>query len=130
MSGNAVVVIEDFATSHFLKSFAKKYKHHWDVTLDAIIAELTRIEALLQTDKATIISETETIKIIKTQFRVVGTKESAKTSGNRTIVAWHTEEHRVSVLLVYSKTDLASKNETAAWQKLITEHYPEYSNIL
>ncbi len=130
MSGNAIVVIEDFATSHFLKSFAKKYKHHWDVTQDAIIAELTRIEALLQTDKAAIIVETDTVKIIKTKFRVAGTKESAKTSGNRTIVAWHTDEHRVSVLLVYSKTDLASKNETTAWQKLISEHYPQYSDVL
>ncbi len=130
MSSNNSVQIEKFAEKHFVKTFEKKYKHHWEVTLEAIIAGLERIDTLLETDKATTICDVDTIKIIKTEFRVVGTKESAKTSGNRCIVAWHVEKQHVSILLVYGKTDIRSHNETATWQKLVKENYPEYKHLL
>jgi len=32
-------------------------------------------------------------------------------------------------LLVYSKTDIASRNETAEWQRLIRENYSEYKHL-
>ncbi len=130
MSDNNSVQIEKFAESHFVKKFEKKYKQYWGVTLQAITAELERIDALLLTDKAETICDVDGIKIIKTKFRVVGTKESAKTSGNRCIVAWHDKKQFVSVLLVYSKTDINSHNETATWKNLVKETYPEYSHLL
>jgi hypothetical protein len=88
MHGNYSVQIEGFAERHFIKSFEKKYKVRWDFTLRAIIAELERIDTLLLTSRAETICDAGDIKIVKTKFRVVGTKESAKTSGNRCIVAW------------------------------------------
>ncbi len=130
MPGNNSVLIEQFADSHFVKTFAKKHKQHWDVTLDAIVAGLERIDTLLETDKATMICDVDGVQIIKTEFRVVGTKESAKTSGNRCIVAWHVEKQQVSVLLVYGKTDITSRGETAAWKKLVKDNYPEYKHLL
>lgn len=130
MSSNNSVQIEQFAESHFVKKFEKKYKQYWEVTLQAITAELERIDTLLLTDKAETICDVDGIKIIKTKFRVVGTKESAKTSGNRCIVAWHNEKQFVSVLLVYSKTDISSHNETATWKNLLKENYPEYKHLL
>jgi len=130
MPNSNSVEIEQFAKSHFVKIFAKKHKQHWDRTLSSIIDGLERIELLLQTEKAGIICDTDDIKIIKTQFRLDGTKESAKASGNRCIVAWHTEKQFVAVLLVYGKTDISSHNETAQWQKLIRDNYPEYKDIL
>src|SRR3989338_5329818 len=106
MQGNCSVQIEAFAERHFIHSFEKKYKKHWGVTLFAIIAELERIDTLLLTSKAETICHVGDIRIVKTKFKVAGTNESAKTSGNRCIVAWHTDEQLVHVLLVYGKTDL------------------------
>jgi len=131
MQSNYTVQIEDFAKRHFIKSFEKKHISHWDVTLVGIIAELERIDALLLTDRAETICDSGDIKIIKTKFRIATIKESAKTSGNRCIVAWNTENRSVSILLVYGKTDLSSSNnETAEWKNLIRRNYPEYSKIL
>lgn len=130
MQSNYTVIIEDFAIGHFIKKFSKKYNNHWDTTLIAIRGQLERIDTLLNTDKAETIIDAGDIKIIKTQFRVDRTKESAKASGNRTIVAWNITQKTVHILLVYSKTDLSGHNETAEWQKLIKANYPEYSHLL
>jgi len=129
MQGNYSVQIEDFAGRHFIKSFKKKYKNKWDFTLIAIIAEFARIDNLLNTDRAELICGDEDIKIIKTKFRIAGTKESAKTSGNRCIVAWNKKKQTVSVLLVYTKTDLSGHNETAEWQEIIKNNYKGYKNL-
>jgi hypothetical protein len=129
MIGNFSVQIESFAERHFISSFKKKYKDKWDLTLTFVIQELERIDRLLLTSKAETIVDVGNIKIVKTQFRVIDTKESAKTSGNRCIVAWNIERQSVSILLVYGKTDMGSGNETTRWKSLIRENYPEYSGI-
>ena len=131
MQGNYSVTIEKYAESHFLKLFAKKYLSHWDVTLQAIIAELERMDGLLKTDKAETISVSDdgTVKIIKTKFKIAKSNESAKMSGNRCIVAWCPDRRSVTVLLVYNKTDLSGHNETEEWKKLIRENYPEYRGL-
>ena len=130
MQENYSVQIEDFAVRHFIKTFERKYKKYWDFTLTAIIAELERIDKLLLTDRAETICYAGDIKIIKTKFKVAGTKESAKTSGNRCIVAWYPDKLFVHVLLVYGKTDLSGKKETEQWKNLVREHYPEYKDVI
>jgi hypothetical protein len=129
MRVNYSVEIEGFAERHFIKSFYKKYKTQWDFTLRAIIAELERVDSLLLTDKAETICDTPAVKIIKTKFKVAGTKESAKTSGNRCIIAWHQDKQSVSILLVYGKTDLSGSSETADWKRIIKENYPQYRGL-
>ena len=129
MFGNFSVQIEDFAERHFIKSFEKKYKGKWDLTLISISAQLARIDNLLLTDRAETITDAGDIKIIKTKFKVVDTKESAKTSGNRCIVAWCISKQLVSILLVYGKTDLSGKNETTEWRALVKDNYKEYSHL-
>jgi len=129
MQSNYSVQIEKYAEKHYIKSFEKKYKGHWDVTLRAITAELERIDMLINTSRAETMCDVGGVKIVKTEFRVSGTKESAKTSGNRCIVAWNQEKGFVSVLLVYSKTDIRRYNETAEWQRVVRENYPEYKNL-
>jgi hypothetical protein len=130
MEPNFSVQIEPFAERHFIKSFEKKYKSSWDSTYQSIVEMLERIDALLLTDKAETITDLGNIKFIKTKFRVAGTKESAKTSGNRCIVAVDYMKREVKILLVYGKTDLRGHNETAEWQKIIKENYPEYKKAL
>jgi hypothetical protein len=123
------VIIGEYAQRHFIKSFEKKYGDHWDVTLIAIIAQLERIDSLLKLKKIETISDIGAIKILKMQFKVAMTNESARSSGNRCIVAWHADTQIVRVLLVYSKTDLSGKNETAEWKNMIRENYPEYKEL-
>jgi hypothetical protein len=129
MPGNYSVKVEVFAEKYFIKGFQRKHKAHWDITLRAITAELERIDMLLQTDRAVVICGDD-IKIIKTKFKVVGTHESAKTSGNRCIVAWNKDKQVVNILLVYGKTDLSGNNETAQWKSLIKENYSEYKDLI
>ena len=129
MPGNYSVQIEDFAVRHFIKSFEKKYKDKWELTLQYVMEEFARIDNLLLTDRAETITDMGDIKIIKTKFRVVGTNESAKASGNRCIVAWCISKKLVSILLVYGKTDLSGKNETAEWKALVKDNYKEYSHL-
>lgn len=129
MEINYSVQIEDFAERHFIKKFKKKYNSLWDVTLKSIIFEFERIDNLLKTTRAEIIIDGD-IKIVKTEFRIAKSKESAKTSGNRCIVAWHKNDSFVSILLVYGKTDITSKNkETDEWKKIIKNNYSEYKHL-
>ena len=130
MESNYSVQIEEFAERHFIKSFKKKFNNHWEVTLRAIIFELERIDNLLLTNKADIIIDDSEVKIIKTEFKIAGSKESAKTSGNRCIVAWHKNDNSVFILLVYSKTDLSSGNkETDEWKRMIKDNYSQYEHL-
>jgi len=129
MQSNYSVLIEKFAERHYIKNFEKKYKNYWEVTLLAITAGLERIDILVQTDKAEVICEAGEIRIVKTKFRVAGTKESAKTSGNRCIVAWNEKKKEVVVLLVYTKTDLSGHNETVEWKQLIKNNYKQYHSL-
>lgn len=124
------VQIEDFAKRHFIKGFEKKYLKHWGITLEAIIAELQRIDNLLNTDRADVIVDIDDCKIVKTKFKVFKSEESAKSSGNRCIVLWRPKKSLVSVLLVYHKNDLDVGNETDEWKKLVKNNYPDYKHLL
>lgn len=129
MQTNFSIQFEKFSESHYIKGFEKKYKNHWDITRKAIVASLERIDALLLTDRAETISVKGDLKLIKVKFRVDGTKESANASGNRCIVICNSEKRNVVVLLVYGKTDLSGHNETAEWQRIIRNNYPEYKDV-
>ena len=130
MEDNYSVKVQDFTESHFIKSFEKKYKTNWSLTFTAIKEELKRIDNLIKnTDKAETIVDAGNIKIVKTKFRVIGTKESAKASGNRCIVALNIDKKEVSVLLVYGKTDLSGKNETSEWKNIIKNNYYSYKDL-
>ena len=127
MQSNYSVRIETYAERHFIKTFERKYKNNWDVTLKALIFQLEHIDSLLMTDKAEVIRDKGEVKIIKTKFKIAKSAESANSSGNRCVIAWHPKDRSVSILLVYGKTDLSGHNETVEWQTLIKENYPEYN---
>ncbi len=127
--GNVSVGIEPFAETHYIKSFKKKYKNQWEVTLVAIQSQLEHIDRLLQTAKAEHICDVDNVRIIKTEFKIAGSKESAKTSGNRCIAAWYTDRKHVALLLVYGKADIPGRNETAQWKSMVRAAYPELRSI-
>lgn len=129
MSINYSVVIEYYAERHFIKKFKKKYKKAWDVTLKAMVEEMKRLDSALKTEIAEDIFEKSNISFIKTEFRVAGTKQSRKASGNRCIVAVHNDVKVVYVLLVYHKNDLKKGNETVVWKQMVKDNYKQYKNI-
>ncbi|MCK4354801.1 hypothetical protein KAW43_00370 [Candidatus Parcubacteria bacterium] len=129
MSTKYSVMAEHFAERHFIKKFKKKYKKDWDITWQAINEELKRIDSLLETSIAEEIIKTENIRIIKTEFRITGTKQSRKGSGNRCIIAVQKDIKMVYVLLVYHKNDLGNGNETAKWKQKIKENYDKYKDL-
>ncbi|MCX6713978.1 MAG: hypothetical protein NTV48_02635, partial [Candidatus Vogelbacteria bacterium] len=100
------VVVESFAERHFIKSFAKKYKGAWDFTFQFLEKEFEQIDLLFLKNIAETIVDAKELKICKTEFKIAGTKESRRSSGNRCIVAIHTVTNEVRVLLIYAKTDL------------------------
>jgi len=131
MSIRYAVTIEHFADRHFVRSFAKKYRKKWDVTLIAIIEEMQRIDDLIgKTNIAETISSVGDVRIVKTEFRVVGTNESRHNSGNRCIIAVHGQTKTVSVLLVYCKTDVRGSRENDWWKSLIRENYSQYKQTI
>lgn len=126
MSTSYTVTVEQFAERHFIKGFERKYKNAWDISFRAIKEQYKRIDSLFETNVIETISDSDGIKICKAEFRVAGTKDSRKSSGNRCIVAIHKETSIVRILLVYTKTDISGRNETAEWKKLVKDNYPEY----
>jgi hypothetical protein len=129
MSTDYGITIHKFAERHFIKSFEKKYKGAWDTTWKAVEEEFKRFDSLSETSIAEIINDRDNIKICKTEFRVAGTKESRKASGNRCIVAIHRDTRMVHVLLVYHKNHLGHGNETAKWKQVIRDNHPEYTSL-
>lgn len=125
-SDQYLVQLSDYAKRHYVKAFEKRYaKKQWDITLRSIYADLARIEEYLKYDKAETIHDTGTQKIIKLYFRVAQTKDSAKGSGNRAIVLVEKDTKVATILLVYSKNEIAPPNETAKWQSAIRDNFKD-----
>ena len=141
MSFKYSIEVECFAERHFIKKFQKKYKNAWGITWQAIVEELKRIDSLLDTSIAETIVGTDdknltkafarfNIRIIKTEFRIAGTKQSRHRSGNRCIIAVHQDTKMVYVLLVFHKNDLGKGNETEKWKQIIQKNYRRYKDLV
>ena len=123
------VVIVPFAQRHFIKSFEKKYKRNWDITLDALKAQYSHIESLVRNNRISApihASPDNQHWILKHSFAVAGLDTSPRASGNRAILSVDLAACTVYVLLVYHKTDIKDGDETAQWHALIKAHCEEY----
>jgi len=127
MSTSYIIKIEEFAQSHYIKNFSKKYKNFWDITIRGILLELEHFDEFVKTDHIDLISCCESIVIFKSDFRIAGTKFSRKASGNRYIMSLDKSKNELKILLMYHKNDIGNKNETAAWKKMIKENYRDYN---
>lgn len=123
------VVFEEYTKRHFIKNFEKKYKSKWNKTQDDIIFVCEHIENMLLTKRADLISVSENSRLVKLDFAIFGLKVSPKSSGNRCILFLDDEIKIVKVLLVYSKNDISTNNETQAWKNIIKSQYPELAEI-
>ena len=87
------------------------------------------IENMLLTKRADLISVAENSRLVKLDFAIFGLKVSPKSSGNRCILFLDDEIKIVKVLLVYSKNDISTNNETQTWKNIIKSQYPELAGI-
>jgi len=123
------VVIVPYAKRHFIKSFEKKYKLNWDITLEALKAQYSHIESLVRNNRISSpihASPDNQHWILKHDFAIAGRDTSPRASGNRTILVVDRTTQKVYVLLVYHKTDLKAGVETAQWRSLIKANCAEY----
>lgn len=127
---NYDVEVSQFAERHYIKKFRKKYKRAWDITEVAVVQECARIDTLIgQTEIAETIKCNGHFSLVKLNFKIAGTKDSAKTSGDRAIIFVDNQKRDCQILLVYSKNEICSPNETQKWQSAIKENFPEIWNV-
>jgi len=126
MSTNYNVKIERFAENHYIKNFKKKYKTHWNTTIRGLEAMLQRLDNIMGTSIIEEINCFNGLSVLKMEFRVDGTSLSRKASGNRCILSLNKKAKEIKILLVYHKSDIGDKNETATWKKIIRDNYSDY----
>ena len=119
------VEFDIFTERHFGKKFEKKYRNRWLETKEDIVRYCERIEKTINTSRMRVISSQGQYRLVKMYFTILGTKLSPKAAGNRCILVVDDEKMLVRVLLVYSKGDLRSANETMGWKIVIKEQFPE-----
>ena len=126
---NYNVEFENYTEKHYVKKFRKDYKEKWDATEQTIIAVCERIDRMLLYSRADLISSSGVYKLVKLDFAVEGTRISPKASGNRCILLVDEKVRSVKILLVYSKNDIPTANETQQWKKIIRDEYKDIGKI-
>ena len=132
-SGNLLrVLFSDYSKKHFLKKFEKKYHgRQWDLTEKSICQDLARLRM-----KDNITQQTQQIDelfhqrdywIAKYDFRIAGTKQSTKNSGNRCIVFIDNLKNLCEILTIYNKPDLPkNKSETQYIETVLRTEFQDY----
>ncbi len=120
-----------FARKHYLKKFQKKYPgKQWDKTQKSIFAIMERADTAMARGVVKCIFKENTQSIVKMDFRVDGTKQSARKSGNRVIALVDSSNAVVTILLIYSKNEIGPPNETAKWVNIIKERFPTLRDLV
>ena len=125
----------DYAKSHFRKEFEKKYKgKQWEKTEISFLEDLRRLKTPNNTTQLS--SQVDQLKqkgdywLFKYDFRIAGSKESTKSSGNRIIGFIDNKIGKIEILIIYGKTDLPkNKGETAFIEDTIKLVYPEIYSL-
>ena len=117
------VIFSDYSKNHFLKKFKKKYPgRQWPLTEESIKQDLSRInfndiQSSQQIDE---LWSDDKLWVFKYDFRVAGTKESTKSSGNRLVGIIDLATNLITIIVIYHKTDLPGNiGETQYINKLI-----------
>ena len=126
---NYRVQFEPFTERHYIQKFQRDYKGKWLATERIIIAVCERIDNMLQYNRADLISISGSYKLAKLDFAVEGTRMSPKASGNSCILFVDENTRSVRILLVYSKNEISSPNETQKWKNIIKDEYREIAEL-
>jgi hypothetical protein len=122
-----------FAERHFCKDFLRKYKNQWDHTKRTIRFTLERAYEIQKKSLIDVLrySQEDQKGIFKFDFKVAGTNQSPKSSGNRAIFSLCNKTGKIEILLVYAKTHCDKRGAETQWiMGLIKENFPEYRGII
>ena len=123
------VEITPAAHKRYIKKLEKRHKNNWGVTLRALSEATKRIDALLLTDKAEAFHAIDGHRLVKIDFTIAGSGQSAKTSGHRCVVYLENKLKTAQLLLVYSKNEIGSPNETSKMRTQIKEDHPKIAAL-
>lgn len=121
-----------FAKRHFLKRLRKSNPgKRWDLTEESIFEDISRISYathdLQQTQQVDELWHKGKYWIFKYDFKIAGTKESAKTAGNRCVLFLDNSKKTIEILLIFGKDDLPkNKGEMQFIEDTLMDQYPEY----
>src|SRR5690606_16541848 len=104
----------------------------WLSTKQTINDILEKAFGFQQTNLIDIIkySSEKNVGIFKLDFRVAGTNESPKSSGNRAIFALCNNTEKIEVLLVYGKDHCSKKQSETQWiLENVKNNFPEYKYL-
>ncbi len=127
--GNYRVQWEDYTERHYVKAFRKDHKNRWAPTVCTITTVCERIDNMLQYNRADLICAKDGYKLVKLDFAIDGSHLSPKSSGNRCILFIDEEVRLVKILLIYSKNEISTPNETQKWKAVIKKQFPEIGNM-
>ena len=129
------VSYKEYAKSHFLKEFEKKYKgKQWEKTESSIFEDLKRLRVKNNTTQQS--SQIDELKhkneywLFKYDFRIAGSNQSTKSSGNRIVGFIDNTQNQLDILLIYNKNDLPkNKKETKYIEDVISQNYHEIGEL-
>jgi hypothetical protein len=126
------VGFSDYAKRHYLKRFEKDYKgKQWDITVESIFQNLARIKTsdsdLQKAQQVDELWHKNEYWIFKYDFRIAQTKESTKSSGNRCIAFLDNTANKITILIIYGKSDLPKNiGEQAFVELTLNENLQDY----
>ena len=126
------VEFNTYSERNFLKKLKKKYPDKvWEVTIDSIIQDLSRIRTadsdLQKTQQVDELWHKDDFWIFKYDFRIAGTNSSAKKSGNRIVAFLNLSKNIIDIILIYDKNYLPkNKKETVFIAEVIKKEFPNY----
>lgn len=122
------VHVGEYAESHYIKDFSKKYKKEREYTFFTIVKMLEHLDNFLWDTKIEIIHQTSDTRfqILKGEFSVAKSNISPHASWNRYILLVDRENKTCTILLLYHKSHIEKKmQETKWWQLRIKNEYKE-----
>lgn len=128
------VKFASYALKHYLADFKKKYKgKQWDLTELSIKEDLSRLRMINNTtqlsEQIDELKYSNNMWLAKYDFKIAGTKQSTKSSGNRCILFIDNDKNSIDILLIYNKNNLPkNKKETKYIMDVILENYPSINS--
>lgn len=124
------VKFTSYSLKHYLSDFKKKYKgKQWDLTQMSIIEDLSRLR--MENNTTQLSGQIDELKysdgmwLAKYDFKIAGTKQSTKDSGNRCILFINNDQNTIDILLIYNKNNLVKNTkETKYIFDVLKENYP------
>ncbi len=121
------VEITRYAKKKYIKSFRKKYYSAWDKTIEALEKTFKK-SSFKELDKKDVCDEickkNNNYYIVKYDFKISWSNQSAKDSWNRMILYIDEVNSKTSILFVYNKNDhIWPQRETVWWKNKVKKKF-------